>query len=104
MMAGHRSFGDTGFTGSKAMLIAAAVCVFAAIAPAWAATAVHSPYLQKVSSNRATVVWSTRENIAGTVQYSTDQKFNITASSRIRAFPASQTGLAQTFYQHQADL
>jgi uncharacterized protein (TIGR03437 family) len=103
-MARHRSFRGLGFAGNTAMRIAAAVCVLAAAAPAWSAIAVHSPYLQNVRSNRATVVWSTRENIPGTVEYSTDQKFNLSAPSRIRAFPSSQTALGQTFYQHQVEL
>ncbi len=88
----------------QAVRMAAAVCVLAVAAPVWAATAVQSPYLQNVRGNRATVVWSTRENIAGTVQYSTDQRYNLSAPSRRRTFPAAETGMPLTFYQHQAEL
>lgn len=79
------------------------ICLLVA-APLWAATAVHSPYLQNVRGNRALVVWSTRENMVGKVQFSTDQSFDRSATSRIRGFTPEQTGLPWTFYQHQAEL
>src|SRR3954447_9040468 len=54
--------------------------------PAFAAvTLVHHPYLQNLSNGRVTVMWSTRENVAGTVEYSADQSFSRIAAASLRA-------------------
>src|SRR5688572_30408383 len=103
---------DHGFRGWIAplqpavRLAAAVVCTLVACAPAWAVTLIHRPYLQNVRDTRATVVWYTRENVTGTVQYSTGQEFSLSAPIRTRAFPVSETKLSCncTIYQHQADL
>src|SRR6185436_11973312 len=87
-------------------LVLAVLCTLAASAPGWAVTLIHRPYLQNVRENRATIIWSTRENVSGTLQYSTDQQFSLSAPIRTRAFPATETKLSCncTIYQHQADL
>src|ERR1043166_3304468 len=80
------------------------VCSVITGVQAWAVTAVHRPYLQNVHETGATIVWSTRENVTGTVQYSADQKYSLSAPIRTRAFQPSETKLAFTFYQYQAEL
>jgi uncharacterized protein (TIGR03437 family) len=57
-----------------------------------------------MGADHVTVVWSTRENLSGSVQYSTDQSFSHSSAARVRAFPPSVTGMGITFYQFQADL
>ena len=76
--------------------------VFAAASAA--ATLVHRPYLQNMGADHVSVIWSTRENLAGTVEYSTDQSFSHSTVARVKAFPPSITGMGITFYQFQADL
>ncbi|MGH9660296.1 MAG: metallophosphoesterase, partial [Bryobacteraceae bacterium] len=75
---------------------------FCALAPA--ARVVHRPYIQNLRQDRVTVIWSTRENVPGVVEYSADQSFSQTATARTRAFPPSETRLSFTFYQHTAEL
>jgi hypothetical protein len=69
-----------------------------------AATLVHHPYLQNLREDRVSVMWSTREDQNGTVQYSTDRSFSRSVAARVRIFPPAITGLSYTFYQYQADL
>jgi uncharacterized protein (TIGR03437 family) len=83
--------------------VAVLALAFAAF-PSWAATLVHRPYLQNMSRDRVTVVWSTRENVTGIVQFSTDTSYSRSVTARVRSFPTSQTGMAIPFFQYQADL
>ncbi len=69
-----------------------------------AVTLVHHPYLQNLTHGRVTVMWSTRENVAGRVEFSTDQSFAQVSPASVRAFPDSLTGMTFTFYQQQAVL
>lgn len=69
-----------------------------------AVTLVHRPYLQNMTADHVSIVWSTRENLTGVVQYSADQSFSSSAAAMVRAFPPSVTGMAIPFYQYQADL
>ncbi|MCX6632189.1 MAG: metallophosphoesterase family protein, partial [Candidatus Solibacter sp.] len=71
-----------------------------AATPAW----VHRPYLQNVREDRATVMWSAKEDVASTVRYSTDSSFALAAVARVRAFQPFETGMQFTFYQYQAEL
>src|SRR5436190_16896132 len=70
----------------------------------FAATLVHHPYLQNLGDDRVSVMWSTRENQSGTVQYSTDRSFSRSVIARMRIFQPGITGLPYTFYQYQADI
>ncbi len=69
-----------------------------------AATFVHRPYLQNLQGDRVTILWSTRENLNGTVEYSIDGSFSQSANAQVRAFPPAVTALSLTFYQYQAEL
>jgi calcineurin-like phosphoesterase family protein/IPT/TIG domain-containing protein len=62
------------------------------------------PYVQNIRDNRASILWSTVEAGVGTVQFSADGiNFNtVTATSRF--FSTTETGMAQNFWQYQADL
>ncbi|HXA48890.1 MAG TPA: metallophosphoesterase, partial [Candidatus Acidoferrum sp.] len=68
-----------------------------------AATVVHRPYLQNMQPDGVTVMWSTRESLSSTVQYSTDNTFSTTSTPAVRMFPASGTN-SVTFYQYRAVL
>jgi acid phosphatase type 7 len=84
-------------------MAAGVICLFGA-ASAWCATAYHTPYIQNVGDTRATVIWSTRENVASSVQYSTDQSFGLRSQSTVRQLPISETNLNFPIYQHRAEL
>lgn len=75
------------------------LCV-AAASPA--ATLLRSPYVQNVSSDRATIVWVTREPVAASVEYSVDGKQWRSVAAITRSFTSRSTG--ETRYQHQAEL
>ena len=78
---------------------------FVLVPQAWAATVVHSPYLQNMHQDRVTIVWSTRENLAATVQYSTDQSFSETGPTPVvSVFTQAMTGLSYQFYQYRVEL
>jgi len=81
-----------------------ALAVFYTLTLAQAATLSRYPYLQNVTSDRATVMWATLESGSGSVRYSLDQKTWRTAAARIRAFLPAQTGLVFAYYQYEADL
>src|ERR1044071_4081662 len=68
------------------------------------ATLVQRPYLQNERPDRGTIMWSTRENLLGSVQYSTDRSFAQSVPAVVREFQRSVTGLGYTFYQYRADL
>jgi hypothetical protein len=99
-----------GFMGRRKLaiwLVPAAICTFAFWSPAFQlVTLVQRPYLQNVRDNRATLLWSARENLAdGTVEYSKDKSYSLRTAARLRGvFPPSVTGMNITFYQYQADL
>jgi uncharacterized protein (TIGR03437 family) len=92
-------------TGSTIIRLASWVlCSLAVTLPGWAVTLVHRPYLQNVREDRATVLWSARENTSATLQYSIDQAFALSITAHVRTFSPSQTALSFTLYQYQADL
>ncbi len=81
------------------------LCLLApALFPARAATVVHNPYLQNMRADGVTIVWSTRENQSGAVEYSIDGSYSLRATARVRSFPGPTGGLSRPFYQYQADL
>jgi len=67
-----------------------------------AATLVRYPYVQNLRSNRATIVWTTLEKVAGEVQFSNDRSFSRSAPARTREFTPDDTGMAFTYYRHHA--
>jgi uncharacterized protein (TIGR03437 family) len=69
-----------------------------------APTVVHSPYLQNLRQDQVTIVWSTRENLSGTVQYSTDTSFSNTVAPTSRVFTTAITKSQNDFYQYRAVL
>ena len=83
------------------------VCCWSALLPHAfaAATLVHSPYLQNLQGDHVTIVWSTKENQAATVRYSTDTSFSQSTDAHLSGvFQPAQTGMSTTFYQYQATL
>ena len=73
-------------------------------AGAQTATLVRYPYLQNVGNDRATILWTTLEDAAGVVEYSTDRSYSRSAPGRSQRFGTTATGLPFAYYQHQADL
>ena len=78
-------------------------CVF----PAQCATVVHRPYLQNLQGDHVTILWSTKENLTGELQYSTDR--GLSNPTRIpisggKSFPQSLTKSSYDFYQYRADI
>src|SRR5436190_5006396 len=86
-------------------LLALLALLFAASGAAHSAVnLVHRPYLQSLSENRVTIMWSTRENLAGTVQYSTDTSFALQSDASVHVYTPFVTNLPLTFYQYTADI
>ncbi len=79
--------------GVPLTILAAALCP--------AATLLRSPYLQDVGSNRATVLWVTREAGSGRVEFSADGTTWRVAPAEARRLP-SHSDLSR--YQYRADL
>jgi hypothetical protein len=67
-------------------------------------TFVRAPYLQQVTSGSATIVWATRENGAGEVRYQGPDNVVRVAPAVTRLVPATLTGMAENYYQHEAPL
>ena len=87
----------------RLLVLLAGAWVFCGVAHS-AVTLVHRPYLQNLSGNHVTIMWSARENLAGSVQYSTDSSFTQQSAARIGVFTPSTTNLSFTFYQYTAEL
>lgn len=66
-------------------------------------TVVRQPYLQQVTPSSAIVVWATREDGIGDVRYSGGGTTRI-APAQSRLVPATLTGMAFDYYQHEATL
>lgn len=66
-------------------------------------TVVRQPYLQQVTPSSAIVVWATREAGIGDVGYSGGGTTRI-APAQSRLVPATLTGMAFDYYQHEATL
>ena len=66
-------------------------------------TLVRGPFLQRVTSGSAAVVWATREPGASEVRYSSTSG-TFTANAETTPFPATRTGLSFDYYQHVAEL
>ena len=77
-----------------------AALVGVAICPA--AELRRSPYLQNVSADSATILWSTSENGRGEVQYSADGDLSRAVTAQVREFLPPVT--SQPVYQYQAEL
>jgi uncharacterized protein (TIGR03437 family) len=86
-----------------ALLLATAGAALS-VSPALAATPVQLPYLQNLRPDRVTILFSTRENLAATVEYSTDQSFANTVTATVTPFSTAVTGLSFNFYQYQANI
>lgn len=69
-----------------------------------AATLLRLPYLQNVQADHATIMWTTRENGSGAVEYSSDNSYSQRAAAQVREFLPAETGLSEAFYQFQAEL
>ncbi len=87
------------------------VVAAAALAPAlWRAsgqatfTLVRWPYVQNMRTDRASILWATREEGFGVVEYSSDRSYSRRAVATGRLIPSSITGSGQPYYQYQADL
>jgi uncharacterized protein (TIGR03437 family) len=87
------------FSRRCALALAAAASVYGQ------ATLARNPYLQNVTSTAAVVMWTTT-GAAGTgvVRFSSDGDQWQQASSAVRLFSQSETGLSYGFYQHRAQL
>ena len=62
------------------------------------------PYMQSVQTDRATIMWATLDDGAGSVQYTADgiNFGSVTAKSRL--FSPLETGLTAAYYQYEANL
>jgi predicted MPP superfamily phosphohydrolase len=67
-------------------------------------TVVRFPYVQNVQSNRATIMWATREPGYAVVQYSPDGINYRGIIARGRTFSRAETGSLYNFIQYQAEL
>ena len=67
-------------------------------------TMVHQPYLQQVTNNSAIVVWATRESGPAEVHYSIGAESTMIQAATSRLVPATTTGMAFDYYQHEARL
>ena len=81
-----------------------AVSVAVSAGPSPTFTLVRGPYLQQPSNHSMVVVWATREPGAAQVLYNAPGSATATASGVSRLVPATQTGLAFDYYQHEATL
>jgi uncharacterized protein (TIGR03437 family) len=79
-------------------LLARCLLLMAAAGPLFAATFIHSPYLQNMRQDQVTIVWSFRESLTCTVQFSTDQSLSQTA------IPSRQFVAGAGVYQYRAVL
>ncbi|MCX6633545.1 MAG: metallophosphoesterase [Acidobacteria bacterium] len=82
------------FRTGLATLVAAAICAAAAL--------VRSPYLQNVSAEGATILWSTNEKGQGEIRYSADGDLSRAVAAQIRELLPSATSRPE--YQYQAEL
>jgi len=62
------------------------------------------PYLQNVTSDAATLLWTTRQPGNGSVAFSSDSSFLRIAPAYMRTFLPAESGRPFTFYQYQARL
>ena len=62
------------------------------------------PYLQNVSGDSATLMWTTRQPGAGSVAFSTDTSFSSRVQASVRQFKPGDTGRPFTYYQYEARL
>jgi hypothetical protein len=69
-----------------------------------AITFVRAPYLQQVASGSAMVVWATLQSGAGEVRYQAGSNVVRVAPAVTRLVPATLTGMAKSYYQHEASL
>jgi len=62
------------------------------------------PYLQNVSSTRASIVWTTETEGIGAVRYSRDTSMNRAASAIVRELTPGETDLGSSYYRHTVHL
>src|ERR1700694_4345690 len=60
------------------------------------------PYLQNVTSDAATLIWTTRQPGAGSVTFSSDNSFSRSVAAVMRTYAPAETTRQFTFYQSQA--
>src|SRR5438874_13550684 len=94
----------TVYTRRDVLKAALAAPLGAAVLSGAGVTLDRSPYLQNVTSDAATLVWTTRQPGAGSVAFSSDSTFSRSAPAVMRTFVPSDTGRTFTFYQFQARL
>jgi acid phosphatase type 7 len=78
------------------------LAMLAAVAIWPAAPPLRAPYLQNISADGATILWTTNEKGRGEVQYSVDGDLSRTVAAQVREFPPSAT--SPRIYQYQAEL
>lgn len=61
------------------------------------------PYLQNISNDRATVLWTTRQRGSGRVEFGSGN-YSQRVNATVREFPPSETGRSFTYYQYEARL
>ena len=66
-------------------------------------TVVREPYVQRVSSSGATIVWTTREKGIASVRLTRNGTTTVVPAES-RLVPATTTGMASDYYQHEAVL
>ena len=62
------------------------------------------PYLQNTGIDRATIIWTTRENSAGEVLYSKDSALWRSCAAVTRAHTFEETESTSPYYRHQVEL
>ena len=72
--------------------------------PAYAITLWKYPYLQDLRRTGVVVMWSTVENGAGAVQFSTDRSFSRSVTAQSRTFTRTETTFPTTVTQYEANL
>src|SRR5258708_5257525 len=92
------------FTRRDVLKAAIAAPLGAAALSGAAVTLDRFPYLQNVTSDAATLVWTTRQPGAGSVAFSSDNSFSSSAPAAVQTYTPSITGRPYTFNQFQARL
>jgi hypothetical protein len=84
-------------------LASAAVCL-GRVARAASSPIGRSPYLQRLLSDRVSILWTTPQLAAGSVTVLGSDGSATTVAAVMKRFAPSQTAMASSFYQYQADV
>jgi acid phosphatase type 7 len=84
-------------------LASAAVCL-GRVARAATTSIGRSPYLQRLLSDRVSILWTTPQPSAGTVTVLGSDGSTTTVSAVMKPYMPSQTAMSSAFYQYQADV